>query len=337
MTNRPATWLRITASDGAWGWGEVFSNFPTVGAEHRARLVESIFTPLLENFVLEAPPEMRQVLEARTRIMAIQCGEPGPFAQIIGAIDQALWDMSARRAGHPYGSISAERTRACGSMRADLDQTTSWKIGGAKRAEGFRKAAPAVGFGAQPRQPRDAPRGRAGTRPSWWTPTKRGPPKQRRRASRNCCPTRRTGSRNRSPPMKRSTHGRDFADTGAPLAAGENIRGEADFAAAINAGFLRFVQPDVGKWGDRCGAVARRAVARGIAPARIGSPAALASPHRCIFWRRSAVRASPRSTPTRIRCARKSFRWISPTEASRFPDAPGIGVGWTWRACGATW
>ena len=33
--------------------------------------------------------------------MAIQCGEPGPFAQITGAIDQALWDMAARRAGVP--------------------------------------------------------------------------------------------------------------------------------------------------------------------------------------------------------------------------------------------
>ena len=47
MTNRPAVFLRISASDGAWGWGEVFSNFPQVGAEHRARLIDSIFVPLL--------------------------------------------------------------------------------------------------------------------------------------------------------------------------------------------------------------------------------------------------------------------------------------------------
>src|SRR5688572_30104980 len=90
MTNRPATWVRVSASDGAWGWGEVFSNFPTVGAEHRARLVESIFAPLLQGQDLQSPEKIRSLLESRTRVMAIQCGEPGPFAQIIGGIDQAL-------------------------------------------------------------------------------------------------------------------------------------------------------------------------------------------------------------------------------------------------------
>ena len=33
MTNRPALFLRPSASDGAWGRGEVFCNFPQVGAE----------------------------------------------------------------------------------------------------------------------------------------------------------------------------------------------------------------------------------------------------------------------------------------------------------------
>ena len=39
--------MRVVASDGAWGWGEVFCNFPQVGAEHRGRLVASLFAPLL--------------------------------------------------------------------------------------------------------------------------------------------------------------------------------------------------------------------------------------------------------------------------------------------------
>src|SRR5262245_32807374 len=81
MTNRPALFLRISASDGAWGWGEVFCNFPQVGAEHRARLVESIFAPLLKGIAASNPAAVRALLDARTRQMAIQCGEPGPFAQ----------------------------------------------------------------------------------------------------------------------------------------------------------------------------------------------------------------------------------------------------------------
>ena len=54
---------------------------------------------------------MRALLERRTRQMAIQCGEPGPFAQITGAIDQALWDMAARRAGVPLWKHLGGATR----------------------------------------------------------------------------------------------------------------------------------------------------------------------------------------------------------------------------------
>ena len=41
MRDRPAVFVRITDTDGAGGWGEIWCNFPTVGAEHRVRLVES--------------------------------------------------------------------------------------------------------------------------------------------------------------------------------------------------------------------------------------------------------------------------------------------------------
>jgi L-alanine-DL-glutamate epimerase-like enolase superfamily enzyme len=62
MTNRPAAFLRVTDSDGAQGWGEVFSNFPQVGAEHRARLVESIFAPLLKRNPADAAEPVRTLL-----------------------------------------------------------------------------------------------------------------------------------------------------------------------------------------------------------------------------------------------------------------------------------
>lgn len=270
MTNRPATWLRITASDGAWGWGEVFSNFPTVGAEHRARLVESIFAPLLEQCVLEDPADIRQVLETRTRIMAIQCGEPGPFAQIIGAIDQALWDMSARRAGQPLwrhlgGTSPRVRVYASGLGPDDVVKTAA-----AKRAEGFRAFKLKVGFaGARNRDNLATLREAVGRDATIMVDANQA-------WSAEEAPARIQELLPFAPhwieepiaadePL--ATWKRLLADTGAPLAAGENIRGEANFAAAINAGFLRFVQPDVGKWGGitGCGAVARRAVARGIA------------------------------------------------------------------------
>ena len=37
MRDRAAVFVRVKDSDGAEGWGEIWCNFPTVGAEHRAR------------------------------------------------------------------------------------------------------------------------------------------------------------------------------------------------------------------------------------------------------------------------------------------------------------
>ena len=331
MTNRPATWLRITASDGAWGWGEVFSNFPTVGAEHRARLVESVFTPLLENFVLEAPPEMRQVLEARTRIMAIQCGEPGPFAQIIGAIDQALWDMSARRAGQPLwkhlgGTNPRVRVYASGLGPDDVVKTAA-----AKRAEGFRAFKLKVGFaGGRNRDNLATLREAVGRDATIMVDANQA-------WSAEAAPARIKELLPYAPqwieePIAADetldTWKRLFADTGAPLAAGENIRGEADFAAAINAGFLRFVQPDVGKWGGitGCGAVARRAVARGIAfcPHWLAGGVGLAASMHLLAAVGGEGFAEVDSNPNPLR--EEVFQMDFADGSVTLSDAPGIGV-----------
>jgi L-alanine-DL-glutamate epimerase-like enolase superfamily enzyme len=51
-----------------------------------------------------------------------------------------------------------------------------------------------------------------------------------------------------------------------PLAAGENLRGDAAFDAAIASGALAFIQPDLAKWGGitACLPLARRINAAGL-------------------------------------------------------------------------
>jgi D-galactarolactone cycloisomerase len=269
MTNRPAVFLRLSASDGAWGWGEVFSNFPQVGAEHRARLVASIFAPLLTGAPADDVAAVRERLDARTRQMAIQCGEPGPFAQITGAVDQAMWDLSARRAGAPLwrhlgGTDPRVRVYASG-----IGPDRVVDIALAKRAQGYRAFKLKVGFGAvrdvanlramrealgdaallmtdanQAWSPDDAVARiveLAPSRPHWVEePLMADEPVDAWRTLAERC--------------------------GAPLAAGENVRGLGSFDAMIASGSLRFVQPDVGKWGgvSGCREVGRRAAARGV-------------------------------------------------------------------------
>src|SRR5204862_4105364 len=55
MHDRPMMLVEAEDADGMSGWGEVWCNFPAVGAEHRARLVASVFAPLVEGVELGTP------------------------------------------------------------------------------------------------------------------------------------------------------------------------------------------------------------------------------------------------------------------------------------------
>ena len=270
MTNRPAVFLRITGTDGAWGWGEVFSNFPQVGAEHRARLVDSLFAPLLRGVAADEPETVRSMLEQRTRRMALQCGEPGPFAQITGAVDQAMHDMAARRAGLPLwkhlgGKEGRVRVYASGIGPDRVDE-----IALAKRAEGYRAFKLKVGFGAE-RDVANLAAMREALGPDAtimcdanqaWSPADA--------ATRiaELAPHRPYWIEEPLAADESHEAWRALAAASAvPLAAGENLRGAGAFTDAIDAGYLRYVQPDVGKWGGIAGGldIARRAATRGIA------------------------------------------------------------------------
>jgi len=267
MTNRPAVFVRITASDGAWGWGEVFSNFPQVGAEHRGRLIESIFAPLVTGCA-DDPATVRTLLERRTRQMAIQCGEPGPFAQISGGIDQALWDMAARRAGVPLWKFlgGGKRVRVYASGIGPDDVVA---IAEKKRGEGFRAFKLKVGFSPE-RDVANLSSMRAALGDAAiimtdanqaWTPAD---------ASESIAALAPWHPHWVEEPLLADEPPDAWSALAArsdvPLAAGENLRGLLPFEQAIDAGYLRFVQPDVGKWGGISGLrdVAARAATRNV-------------------------------------------------------------------------
>src|SRR5580704_2449930 len=101
MPDRPAVFVRVEDGDGQCGWGELWCNFPTVGAEHRTRLINEMLAPMLAGRAVTHPSDVFESLSAATSVLALQSGEPGPFAQAIASIDIALWDLFARRAGMP--------------------------------------------------------------------------------------------------------------------------------------------------------------------------------------------------------------------------------------------
>lgn len=330
MANRPALFLRVTADDGAYGWGEVFCNFPQVGAEHRARLVDSIFAPLVAG-ASDDPAAVRALLDQRTRPMAIQCGEPGPFAQVTGAIDQALWDLAARRAGVPLWRLLGGRDSAVAVYASGIGPDDVVEVALAKRDAGYRAFKLKVGFGtardvANLRALREA-LGDGATimvdANQAWSPDDA--------AARiaELAPHRPHWVEEPMladvPPAAWRTLARASE---VPLAAGENLRG-AQFGEAIEGGWLAFVQPDVGKWGGVSAAldVAKQAAASGVAfcPHWLAGGVGLAHSMHLVAaagTRASYVEVDANPNPLRERVCPMTVE----DGVVRLGDAPGIGI-----------
>jgi L-alanine-DL-glutamate epimerase-like enolase superfamily enzyme len=115
MHDRPAVLVRVEDADGAHGWGEAWCNFPSCGAEHRARLIETVLAPLLEGRRFVSAAAAFDELTHKTAVLALQSGEPGPLAHAIAGVDIALHDLAARRAGEPLWRLLG---RAGGLSRA---------------------------------------------------------------------------------------------------------------------------------------------------------------------------------------------------------------------------
>jgi D-galactarolactone cycloisomerase len=331
MTNRPALWLRISASDDAYGWGEVFSNFPTVGAEHRARLVESLFVPLLAQTPADGAAETRAMLEARTRRMAIQCGEPGPFAQIIGGIDQALWDMSARRAGEPLWKHLGGRSAKVRVYASGLGPDAVVEMALAKQAQGFRAFKLKVGFSRErDRANAAALRDALGAAATLMVDAKQAWSPEQAAAEIDALTPFKLHWVEEPIAADESVQAWQqlAARTGAPLAAGENLRGQAAFTEAIDAGHLRFVQPDVGKWGgiSGCREVAQHAARKGITfcPHWLAGGVGLAASMHLLAALGGDGYAEVDANPNPLR--EEVFPLLVDEGMATLPDAPGIGV-----------
>ena len=146
--NRPGVFLKIVDADGFYGWGEVFCNFPPCGAEHRARLVETMLKPLLlEKSAFSTPQAVYRYLTEKTEIIAIKSGEFGPFAQTIAGIDIALWDLWAKRHNAPiWKMLNPEGNPFVDAYASGLGPDHPETIALSKQQEGYRSFKLKVGF-----------------------------------------------------------------------------------------------------------------------------------------------------------------------------------------------
>ena len=269
ISDRPMALVRIATSDGIAGWGEIWCNFPSVGAEHRARLVASVFAPLLIGQPAGDPEGHFARLSRAVATQVLQTGEAGPFAQCLAAIDQALTDIAARRAGMPLwrhlgGTSGTVAVYASGIGPNDIEPIVRrhWDAG-------FRAFKLKVGFGRE----RDLAnletiRGALPEAAVVMTDANQAwSPAEAAAMAREMKPFKLAWLEE---PLAADTPWQVWQTLAAtarmPLAAGENLRGESAFGAAIASRSLGVLQPDIGKW---CGfshgvALGRQAVAAGL-------------------------------------------------------------------------
>jgi L-alanine-DL-glutamate epimerase-like enolase superfamily enzyme len=146
MLNRPAVFVRVEDADGHVGWGEVWSNFPSVGAEHRARLVNEILMPAIVRRTISDPTEIFAVLTQGTSVLALQSGEAGPFAQAIAGIDLAIWDLHARRRNVPLWKLLGGHGPTIKVYASGINPTGSREMAEAAMARGHRGMKLKIGF-----------------------------------------------------------------------------------------------------------------------------------------------------------------------------------------------
>lgn len=270
MGDRPAVVVTARSTDGIPGYGEVWCNFPEPAAGYRADLIARVLAPAIVRRPWPGPGAVFDHLSERFRLVGIQAGEPGPFAQCIAGIDVALWDMTARIAREPLwrflGGSGSGQVPAYASGIGPEDPAGQ---AASARARGHRAFKLKVGFGERRDLANlDLMRSELGREAAIAVDANQAwSPAVARSMIRSLAPYSPAWLEEPIPADRPDADWRSLADgSPIPLAGGENLYGAAAFDTAIRTGALAVIQPDVTKWGgiSGCLPVARRILAAGL-------------------------------------------------------------------------
>jgi D-galactarolactone cycloisomerase len=261
MLNRPAVFVRVEDEDGVAGYGEVWCNFPATGAEHRTRLVNEVLAPALVGRTAAEPSEIFDLLTQGTSVLALQSGEPGPFAQAIAGIDLAIWDLFARRQQKPLWRLLGGNGPTIKVYASGINPIGSSETAEAALARGHRALKLKIGF-----QPAADLANLAALRELVGGGLLAADVNQGWSLERALQLTPQLAEFNLAwleEPIRADRPWSEWKTlrngVTVPLAAGENMASRAGFDLAVGDDVLRVVQPDIAKWGglSLCGPIAR--------------------------------------------------------------------------------
>lgn len=270
MTDRPMLYLRVEDHEGATGLGEVWCNFPSVGAEHRKHLAETLVAPVIVEIGEITPGKVYATLMDRLHVLGIQSGEWGPLRQVSAGLDAACHDLAARRSGLPLyrylNDQAADRIRCYASGIGPESPDTA-------AAEAMKQGHVAfkvkVGFGVEA-DDRTLANTRAAIGPGRCLMADANQAWDIDRALALAPSLSAYDLTWLEEPLRADRPTDEWQRLAAvapmPLAAGENLARPSDFDAAMTHAYLSYLQPDVAKWGgvSGCFAVARQAEGKGL-------------------------------------------------------------------------
>ncbi len=268
FTARQSLLVRIESSDGAFGWGEIWCNFPDCGGDHRMKLAAEIAVPWFLGQSFETVEPLLAKARQALRLVALQCGEPGPVAQILAGFDCALWDLVARGNGEPLAiALGAPKLRPLPCYASGINPGDPIAEAEIARAKGFKAFKLKIGFERDERNLASmreflnfGDRFMVDVNQGWDFATAR---------------TRLDAMASMPLDWVEEPLPADSGDdtlallaTGSklPLAGGENVTGADAFASLLQRRVYKVVQPDLAKWGGHslCRKIARKALANGL-------------------------------------------------------------------------
>ncbi len=257
MPTRPALLIRLADTDGCFGWGEVWANFPPRANLHKADILEDVIAPRLRGFAFVEPREVCTFLREALTVYFIHIGQRRVFEHLLAGIDTALWDLCLRKAGKSFAefmrfSAASAATYASSINASDLDSLiphharlgqTHFKLKIGFHEEGDRETIDR----ANALRPIGTHLMIDGNQ-SW----------RLRQAVELLRSLEDVAPLFAEEPLRADAPLGEWETlakaTGISLAGGENVYGIAAFLALADAG-MRFLQPDVAKWGGVTGAL----------------------------------------------------------------------------------
>ena len=261
MPVRPALLVKLVDSQGCFGWGEIWANFPPRATLHIAHLVEDVVAKHLIGLKFSTPIELTGLLRNRLSTYFLHIGQSQVFEHVLAGLDTAAWDLCLRSANKSFAAfMGVDPVAHCYASSLNPDDLIKRLDDHA--AMGQREFKLKVGFA----------------------------PEQDRAFVANANDQKPGGARlmidsNQSWDLPKAMSMLDmledfdllfaeesiradasFADwealaksTTVPLAGGENFYGVEQFLGMANAG-VKVLQPDVAKWGGVTGALELNAV-----------------------------------------------------------------------------